>query len=1082
MSPSTESEDSERAGPPEAKSPSWWKRIAVGALVVLLGVVVYTWMVREQIARDLISEQLEEYGIPATYVVAGISPDRQILTDIVIGDPERPDLTIERAEVLLSYGFGSAEIGQIKLIKPRLFGSYINGQLSFGALDRVLFAESDEPAGLPDWDISLDDGRGRLDTDFGPVGIKIEGQGRINDGFAGIVAAIAPAVSAGGCSVEKATLYGAITTSDGEISLSGPTRAAAVDCTTSDFAADDLNAEIELTLDKDFAGLDADAVLQTGAIAMAGSGANSLSGPVKLSFREGRFDSDYDLVAAGLNSGALGLAELTVDGSLRSSDLFENVQIEAGLAGADVRTGADFAAITADLREGVQGTLADPLVAKMAAALDRKLAGASFDAAITGRMNGNALSIVIPQADVKDGAGDSLATVTRFLYRKNGSSPGRLSGNFRAGGTDLPSLGGRMEQSGNGQSVFRLQMAKYSAGESSLQIPELLVTQSPAGAFGFAGSAKATGQLPGGFARNLSVPINGSYSPSGDLVLWRSCTTMAFDSLALANLELSGQRVTLCPARGGAIVRYGSTGLDVAAGAAALNVRGTMAGTPIAIDSGPVGFAYPGTATARQLNITLGPAAEANSFAISDLQANLGEGITGSFSGADIRLFAVPLNLNGSAGEWSYEDGIFRIGSAEFTLEDRAEEPRFNPMAARDATLVLEDNVISANALLRNPASDRAISGVAIQHNLSSGTGFADLNVERLEFDENLQPDELTRLALGVVANAKGIVTGSGRIDWNPEAVTSSGAFSSDALDFAAAFGPVVGASGTVQFVDLLNLTTAPDQSVRVASVNPGIEVNDGVIGFSLTDGQFLGVTGGTWPFMGGTLTLRPLDLNLGVAERRRYVLEVEALEAALFVENLELGNLAATGTFDGELPLVFDEEGFGQIQGGLLVSRAPGGNISYVGELTYEDLSPMANYAFNTLRSLDYERMQIAMDGPLTGEILTKIRFDGVGQGEGTKQNFITRQIANLPIRFNVNIRAPFYKLVTTLKSIYDPSTVRDPREVGLLSDDGTRFVPSVPETPSAPELPPTQIAPEADLVRPGEPSIQTLYSEEKP
>ena len=66
----------------------------------------------------------------------------------------------------------------------------------------------------------------------------------------------------------------------------------------------------------------------------------------------------------------------------------------------------------------------------------------------------------------------------------------------------------------------------------------------------------------------------------------------------------------------------------------------------------------------------------------------------------------------------------------------------------------------------------------------------------------------------------------------------------------------------------------------------------------------------------------------------------------------MELANLSATGTFDGQMPLEFDANG-GRITGGALVSRPPGGNISYVGELTYKDLSAMGNFAFQTLRSL---------------------------------------------------------------------------------------------------------------------------------
>ncbi len=284
-----------------------------------------------------------------------------------------------------------------------------------------------------------------------------------------------------------------------------------------------------------------------------------------------------------------------------------------------------------------------------------------------------------------------------------------------------------------------------------------------------------------------------------------------------------------------------------------------------------------------------------------------------------------------------------------------------------------------------------------------------------MAFGPQLQPDDLTQLAKGIVANVRGEVTGEGRIDWAADGgVTSSGMFSSEDLDFAAAFGPVRGASGTVEFSDLLNLTTAPGQKLRVASINPGVEVFDGEIEFQLRNGEVLAVAGGSWPFMGGRLNLRNVDLNLGADEERRYIFEIVGLDAAAFVSQMELENIAATGTFDGTVPIVFDAQGTGRIDTGVLVSRQPGGNISYVGELTYEDLSPIANFAFDALRSLDYSQMRVIMEGPLTGEIVTRVRFDGVSQGEGAKSNFITRRLAALPLQFRINIRAQFYQLLT--------------------------------------------------------------------
>ena len=133
-----------------------------------------------------------------------------------------------------------------------------------------------------------------------------------------------------------------------------------------------------------------------------------------------------------------------------------------------------------------------------------------------------------------------------------------------------------------------------------------------------------------------------------------------------------------------------------------------------------------------------------------------------------------------------------------------------------------------------------------------------------------------------------------------------------------------------------------------------------------------------------------------------------------------------------------------------------------------------MANYAFQSLKSLDFRKMVISLDGPLSGEIVTRVKFDGISQGEGASKNFITRQIARLPIRFNVNIRAPFYRLITSFKAIYDPAYVKDPRELGLVDANGHAIV--RPPTPApAPATKPEDLS--AD-----EGPIQSPESENSP
>ncbi len=1046
-----------------------FRRILAIFAVLVVAAAAVLWFSRENIADNIVSDQLAGIGLPATYEIGEIGPDRQVLTNLVIGDPAKPDLTIERVEVRLRYRFGLPAIDRVTVVKPRLYGSYIDEVLSFGSLDPLLFGETDKPSGLPDLDLSLVDGRGLVVTDFGPVGLKAEGRGRLNNGFSGILAAVAPTLEGGGCIAADASLYGKISTSSGKPDFSGPVRLGNLACAESRIFMRKAALQLNAGSDAEFARFDGRAQLATGAVSFAGNGAAGLNGNIRAKWANDALDATYSLAARAVGTSQLGAAVMTAKGSLRGRSGFEQVELEADVEGNGVRLGDTVDSTLADLAITSESTLAAPLIQKMRNALRNQAKGSRLAADVRARKTGKVLSLNIPQASLRGGSGATLLSLSRVQLGEGGRGVPRLSGNIATGGPGLPEIIGRMESRTNGNAVFRLRMAEYSAGESRLAIPELVVSQGSTGAIGFAGRAIASGALPGGSARNLQVPLSGNWSAANGLVLWRQCTQIRFDQLALANLTFDRRSLTLCPAGGQPILRSGANGLRIAAGAPSLDLAGTLAGTPIRIASGPVGFAYPGAMSARNLDITLGAAESANRFVISNLDAKIGKNISGTFSEADIRLFAVPLDLNNTSGNWDYTDGVLKIADATFSLRDRSEEQRFEMLQARDASLALEDSIITAKAVLREPKSDREVTRVDIIHNLGNGVGHADLAVDGLIFDDRLQPEDLTVLALGVIANAQGVVTGTGRIDWNPDKVTSTGQFSSDSLDFAAAFGPVRGASGTIYFTDLLSLTTAPDQRIKVASINPGIEVTDGEVSFSLSDGRLLAVSGATWPFMGGTLTLKPVNINFGTSESRAYVLEIVGLDAAQFVSQMELANLSATGTFDGTVPIIFDEIGNGRIEGGALVSRPPGGNIAYVGELTYKDLTPIANFAFGALRSLNFNEMTLAMDGSLSGEIITRVRFDGVSQGAGTKNNFITRQIANLPLQFRVNIKAPFYQLITSVKAMYDPAFVKDPRELGLVSANGDRLKRETTAPP--PEITPSDLIPDGPPLKSGSP-----------
>ena len=1016
-------------------------RTAFQIIVMLMVVaILIAWWQRKQIADNYIEDLFRDNGITATYNIDSIAPDRQVLSDIVIGDPARPDLTIERMILATTPRFGLPDLTELRLVRPRIYGSYYGGKLSFGQLDPLIFTgDSEELFEFPGLELFVEDGRGLILSDYGRIGLKLDGGGHLRGGFQAEMAAVSRELDFGGCQLAEPTVYGIVSIDAERPQFDGPLRFGALECSDSDIRVADAFIELDVKVERNLADFEGRYEMAVGETAFAGSGADELSGDGRFSWRAGDLNALYDVTARGFGTSAFSAAQLEIAGRVRAVEQFARLQVEGDLTGADLRMGTDLDGMIASAAEAGRGTLIEPLANKLGLNLAREMRGSTLSANFAARMIGDLTSVTIPEARLRGGSGATLLALSRGRVVMGSGALPRFAGNIATAGQGLPRITGRMEQSGDGALEMRLAMAEYASGNSRLAIPQMSIVQSRGGRVALDGRVLASGQLPGGFAQGLVLPVDGTIAADGSLALWNGCRNVRFDSLAYANLTLGRQSLTLCPPGGRPILTFDSRGLRLAAGTSSLDLAGSLATTPIRVRSGPVGLAYPGALVARNLDIALGPADNAQRFRITDLNADLSaDNLGGDFGGADVFLASVPLDVLGASGNWRYADNRLILSDASFTLEDRQANDRFEPLLAQGADLALSDNIVTANALLREPDSGTQVARVAIRHDLANGSGEADLSMDGIAFGPGFQPADLSRLALGVVANVEGTVTGSGRIRWNGAGVTSTGEFSSDDLDFAAAFGPVKGASGTIVFTDLLGLTTAPNQRLQVAAINPGIEITDGEVGIELVEGRLLRVTGGSWPFMGGTLTMRPVDINIGIEEARTYVIEIAGLEAARFVERMEIGNLAATGTFDGTIPIAFDADGNGQLVGGRLTSRPPGGNVSYVGELTYEDMGFFANYAFRTLRDLQYDRMDIALNGPLTGELVTQVRFYGIRQGPTAERNIVSRVIGDLPIELRVNIRAPFYKLIASIRALYDPDALRDPRSLGLVGADG--------------------------------------------
>jgi hypothetical protein len=221
-----------------------------------------------------------------------------------------------------------------------------------------------------------------------------------------------------------------------------------------------------------------------------------------------------------------------------------------------------------------------------------------------------------------------------------------------------------------------------------------------------------------------------------------------------------------------------------------------------------------------------------------------------------------------------------------------------------------------------------------------------------------------------------------------------------------------------------------------VGLIRTGIDVFDGVLRYQLLPGLKVRVEGGTWPFAGGELMLDDTILDFAQPTMKRLVFRVRGLDAARFVQQMQFSNITATGTFDGIIPMEFDQSG-GRIVGGRLAARPEGGTLSYIGELTDRQLGTYGKLAFDALKSLRYSKLTIDLNGSLDGEFVAGIELDGIARdpalttvnaGGGISGMVARRalgQLAKIPFEFNITVKGPFRALLATTRSFEDPSNL---------------------------------------------------------
>lgn len=1011
------------------------RRIGGGAAILLALGAGGLWLARKPIAESFIASELAAHGVQGRYQITRIGPRTQRLENLVIGDPRRPDLTVRFVEIDIGWGLTGARIARVQASGARLRGRLHDGALDLGQVNKLIEGGEGE-AELPDWTVQVDDARAEIATDYGPLILAMDGTGPMRSGFAGTLGVSAPTLTMADCTLDRLVAPLDLATERGQIIIDGPVLSRALVCR---------DADVQLAMPKLNVNMRGDLALKqlSGAVNFNADGAQQRQrnlGPLNglLTFKGSgddlRGSAAISTLQASVDGVESGTAKLGGNFALRPSGRERGLAWQGNATIDDIRP-AEGVDLTGLMRSAM-GTPVEPLVRKLISAVEQ--IGKDNRLVLGGKLNmiGTRGNASLDSIDLTAASGARIETAAGSAARLQWPNGGvQAAGTLAVGGGGLPDGRVTVATDGQGRINGTATLAEYRAGSARLALTPVQFSLGGPGAGQIRTRVTLDGPLPDGALTGLTVPVDARLLPGGGMRLAGDCAPVQWTALRLSSMTLRPANVRLCGIADGRLQ------------VGALALAGTVGDSPLALAAASARYGLAdGRFEVSEPAVQVGDAAAPVRFAALRLEGGRGEAgaMAGTIEGGAGRIGTVPLDLSEIAGKWTFADGRLVLDGA-LQVRDAAADARFNMLAGQDVHLTFANGRIDATGMLVHPVRKAAVAAVTIRHELGSGAGQAVLKLNRLRFGSGLQPDDLTPLALGIVANVEGVVEGEGHINWTADAVTSDGRFSTKDMNLAAAFGPVQGLSTTIRFTDLLGLRTAPGQVVTLASVNPGIEVHDGVIRYALRSNEQAVIEGGHWPFSGGDLELLPTTLDLDSRKPRNLAFRVVGLDAGAFINTLELKNISATGTFDGLLPMIFDATG-GRIDGGLLVARQEGnpplvltstaginvpcdptrqsGNLSYVGDISNAELNAFSKLAFDALKNLRYRCLAIMLDGALDGEFVTKLSINGINQGtEEARKSFLARPFLGLPFIFNVRIEAPFRGLLSTAAGLADPT-----------------------------------------------------------
>ena len=228
----------------------------------------------------------------------------------------------------------------------------------------------------------------------------------------------------------------------------------------------------------------------------------------------------------------------------------------------------------------------------------------------------------------------------------------------------------------------------------------------------------------------------------------------------------------------------------------------------------------------------------------------------------------------------------------------------------------------------------------------------------------------------------------------------------------------VENSSAEIQFSQLLPPTTPPGQEIKIGVADVGVPLSDGRLVFELPGDGTIKAQVRELDMFGGLLNSEPFEYAPGM-DPFTLVLAVNGVELEQLLAIAKLGDISASGTLDGVIPVTV-ENGEVAIRGGNLTSGEGGGILRY----KPRDIGPALEAAeFSTglflqaVENFYYDSVQVTLDEGEAEDLVLGLQLKGKNPD----------LYAGAPFELNVNLSGPLRALLDRgIKTYKLPDRIR--------------------------------------------------------